>query len=85
MEDIARGLAPLVRAEKKTDTLTSANAISYSSKHFFKFIKCSGTVGSGVSAPPGAAGALTSAGTSPLDYRGDVPVAQPHGGFDLKE
>jgi hypothetical protein len=73
-----------IRAEKKTDTLTSANAVSSSSKLFFEFIQCSGTVGSGFFAPPGAAGALTSTGTSLLDYGGDMPVAPPHGGFDLK-
>jgi hypothetical protein len=33
-----------------------------------------------VSAPAGAAGALTSTDTSLLDYRRDVSVARPHGG-----
>jgi hypothetical protein len=34
------------------------------------------------SAPPGAAGSLTSTGTSLLDYKMGVPVARPHGGLD---
>jgi hypothetical protein len=34
------------------------------------------------SAPPGAAGVLTSTGTSLLDYKRGVPVARPHGGSD---